>query len=124
MQPSSWMQAFVAQLLDAGVDVVHAQVVDHNVGGDVVADNDHQGGNIFNGQNSTDLQGTQNAAAVDPYSEQIIREILCCYAAMGYPNKAKARYDEYCALIGEELGIEPSKWLKREFLACFSENRL
>jgi len=80
----------------------------------------------FHGSGGLDreLSFLKNAAAVDPYSEQIIREILCCYAAMGYPNKAKARYDEYCALIGEELGIEPSKWLKREFLACFSENRL
>ena len=65
----------------------------------------------------------QNAAEIDPYSERIVREILYCHAAMGYPNKAKGHYDKYCALIGEELGIEPSKWLKKEFLACFYENR-
>ncbi|MBE6611246.1 MAG: hypothetical protein E7632_02035 [Ruminococcaceae bacterium] len=66
----------------------------------------------------------KNAAAIDPYSERITREIIYCQIALGYPNKAKAKFDEYCALIDEELGIEPSKWLKKEFLACFSENRL
>jgi len=65
----------------------------------------------------------KNAAAVDPYSEQITRELIYCYAAQGYPNRAKACYDEYCALIGEELGIEPGKWLRREYLACFSDKR-
>ena len=65
----------------------------------------------------------KNATALDPYSEQITRELIYCYAAQGYPNHAKACYDEYCALIDEELGIEPSKWLKREYLACFSDKR-
>jgi len=65
----------------------------------------------------------KNATALDPYSEQITRELIYCYAAQGYPNRAKACYDEYSALIDEELGIEPSKWLKREYLACFSDKR-
>ncbi len=70
-----------------------------------------------------ELAFLKNAAAIDPYSEQITRDIIYCQISLGYPNKAKARYEEYCTLIGEELGIEPSKWLKKEFLACFSENR-
>ena len=65
----------------------------------------------------------KNAAVLDPYSEQITRELIYCYAAQGYPNRAKMCYDEYCALIGEELGIEPGKWLRREYLACFSDKR-
>ncbi len=75
------------------------------------------------GSYAKELVFLQNAAETDPYSERIVREILYCHIAMGYPNKAKGHYDKYCALIGEELGIEPSKWLRKEFLACFSENR-
>lgn len=70
-----------------------------------------------------ELAYLKNASLCDPYSEQVIRELLYCHTAMGYPNKAMARYEEYCTLIGEELGIEPSTWLKKEYLACFSKDR-
>ena len=62
----------------------------------------------------------RNALALDPYSEQLTRDLLLCYFALGKPDKAKKKYEEYSEMIGKELGIQPSKWLKRELLSCFS----
>jgi len=70
---------------------------------------------------SSELSILNNAAALDPYSEKIVRDILFCYIAQGRPNKAKERYESFSKFIGNELGITPGKWLRNEFLSCFSE---
>lgn len=73
------------------------------------------------GDYSSELSVLNNAAALDPYSEKIVRDILFCYIAQGRPNKAKEKYESFSDFIGNELGITPGKWLRSEFLSCFSE---
>ena len=72
------------------------------------------------GEYERELLYLKNASELDPYSEQIVCSyIMSCFAA-GKPDKAKKKYEEYSVMINEELGIAPSKWLRREFLAGFS----
>ncbi len=73
------------------------------------------------GDYTSELSVLNNAAALDPYSEKIVRDILFCYVAQGRPNKAKEKYESFSEFIGNELGITPGKWLRGEFLSCFSE---
>ena len=62
----------------------------------------------------------KNASDTDPYSEQIICNYIKCCFAYGKPDKAKKKYDDYSKMIDDELGIEPSLWLRKEFLSGFS----
>lgn len=61
----------------------------------------------------------KNASEIDPFSEQIVCSYMMCCFALGKPDKAKKKYDEYAKMIDEELGITPSRWLKNEFLSGF-----
>ncbi len=74
------------------------------------------------GNREKELGFLKNALSLDPYSERIMHDMLLCYFALGKPDKAKKTYEEYSELIDEEFGIRPSKWLKNEFLSCFSSD--
>lgn len=73
-----------------------------------------------NGAFEREMGFLKSAYAIEPYSEQIVRDMLVCCFAQGQPDKAKKIYDGYAAAIDEEFGILPSKWLKNEFLSGFS----
>ncbi|MBP5606267.1 MAG: hypothetical protein J6X60_12135, partial [Ruminiclostridium sp.] len=75
-----------------------------------------------NGNREKELGLLKKALSLDPYSERIMHDILLCYSVLGKPDKAKKTYEEYSELIDEEFGIRPSKWLKNEFLSCFSSD--
>ncbi len=74
------------------------------------------------GDRERELTYLKNAAEIDPYSEQIVCSYMMCCFALGKPDKAKKKYEEYSKMIDEELGIAPSKWLKNEFLSGFSND--
>ena len=73
-----------------------------------------------NGAFEREMGFLRSAYAIEPYSEQIVRDMLVCCFAQGQPDKAKKIYDGYAAAIDAEFGILPSKWLKNEFLSGFS----
>ncbi len=73
-----------------------------------------------NAEYDRELVFLKNALLIDPYSEKIVLSIILCYFAMGKPDKAKNRYEDYCRLIDSELGATPSDWLRREYLSCFA----
>ncbi len=75
-----------------------------------------------NGNREKELGLLKKALSLDPYSERIMHDILLCYSALGKPDKAKKTYEDYSELIDSEFGIRPSKWLKNEFLSCFSSD--
>ncbi|MBO6301732.1 MAG: winged helix-turn-helix domain-containing protein [Ruminiclostridium sp.] len=74
------------------------------------------------GDRERELLFLTNASEKDPYSEQIVCGIMMCCFALGKPDKAKKKYEDYTKLIDEELGITPSKWLKNEFLSGFAND--
>ena len=63
----------------------------------------------------------KNAYRLDPYSEQLVYEMLSCYSASGKPDKAKSCYEEFCARLDAEFGTRPGKWLRNHFFSCFSD---
>ena len=63
----------------------------------------------------------RNAYRLDPYSEQLVGELLNCYAALGQPDQARRCYEEYAAKLDEEFGTRPGKWLRNCFFSCFAE---
>ncbi len=63
----------------------------------------------------------KNAYRLDPYSEQLISELLECYSALGKPDKARLCYEEYARRLDEEFGTRPGKWLRNRFFSCFAE---
>ena len=75
-----------------------------------------------NGERERELVFLKNASDKDPFSEQIVCGYMMCCFALGKPDKAKKKYDEYAKLVDEELGISPSRWLKNEFLSGFSND--
>ncbi|MCR4779599.1 MAG: winged helix-turn-helix domain-containing protein [Ruminiclostridium sp.] len=74
------------------------------------------------GDREKELLYLKNALEVDPFSEQIVCGYMMCCFALGKPDKAKKKYEDYARLIDEELGIAPSRWLKNEFLSGFSND--
>ncbi|WP_028510155.1 BTAD domain-containing putative transcriptional regulator [Ruminococcus sp. NK3A76] len=72
------------------------------------------------GDREKELLCLKNASAADPFSEQIVCSYIQCCFALGMPDKAKKKYDEYAKTIDKELGIAPSRWLKNEFLSGFA----
>ena len=74
------------------------------------------------GDRERELLYLKNAADIDPYSEQIVCSYMMCCFALGKPDKAKKKYEDYAKMIDEELGIAPSKWLKNEFLSGFAND--
>ena len=62
----------------------------------------------------------KNAYRLDPFSEQIVYELLGCYSALGKPDKARLCYEEYSARLDAEFGTRPSKWLRNRFFSVFS----
>ena len=74
------------------------------------------------GDRERELLFLKNALEADPFSEQIVCSYMMCCFALGMPDKAKKKYEEYAKLIDEELGIAPSKWLKNEFLSGFAND--
>ncbi len=73
-----------------------------------------------NGNREKELVYLKNAAKADPFSEQIVCSYIQCCFALGMPDKANKKYEEYAKMIDEELGISPSRWLKNEFLSGFA----
>lgn len=65
----------------------------------------------------------RNAYRLDPYSEQLVYELLSCYSSMGKPDKAKQCYEEFCERLDAEFGTRPGKWLRNRFFSCFSEEQ-
>jgi DNA-binding SARP family transcriptional activator len=57
----------------------------------------------------TAVEWFSTALAVDPYSEDIYRQIIRCYAQMGEMSKIQTRFHELKAMLRDELGIEPSQ---------------
>ena len=55
-RPSAWT---------AGVDGVEAEAVDGEVGGGVVADDDHEGEDVFEGEGDGRVEEDEDAGAVD-----------------------------------------------------------
>ena len=75
-----------------------------------------------NGDRERELMLLKNASEADPFSEQIVCSYMMCCFALGKPDKAKKKYEDYAKMIDEELGIAPSKWLKNEFLSGFAND--
>ncbi len=63
----------------------------------------------------------RNAYRLDPYSEQLVSELIDCYASSGKPDKARLVYEEYSAMLDAEFGSRPSKWLKNRYFTCLSD---
>lgn len=74
------------------------------------------------GDRERELTLLKNASETDPFSEQIVCSYMMCCFALGKPDKAKKKYEEYAKMIDEELGITPSRWLKNEFLSGFAND--
>ena len=72
------------------------------------------------GSREKELVYLKNASKADPFSEQIVCSYIQCCFALGMPDKANKKYEEYAKMIDEELGIAPSRWLKNEFLSGFA----
>ncbi len=73
------------------------------------------------GQSSRELEFLKNAFRLEPYSEQLLHDLLFCFVALGQPEKARRYYEDYAARLDAEFGTRPSKWLRNSFLSCFSE---
>jgi LuxR family maltose regulon positive regulatory protein len=54
------------------------------------------------------LNWFKRALDIDPYREDVYREIMICYAGMGEKNQILVHLHELQALLREDLGIEPS----------------
>ena len=64
----------------------------------------------------------KNAYRLDPYSEQLVSDLLSCYAALGQPGQATRCYEDYAARLDAEFGTRPSKWLRHSYFSCFAED--
>ena len=74
------------------------------------------------GQPEKELEVLKNAFRLEPYSEQLLYELLGCFKSLGKPDKARQYYEEYAERLDNEFGTRPGKWLRNRFLSCFSEN--
>ncbi|MBR6874548.1 MAG: winged helix-turn-helix domain-containing protein [Ruminococcus sp.] len=73
------------------------------------------------GELDRELVFLKNALKLDPYSEQLVGDILVCCSALGKPDKASKYYEEYSARLDADFGTRPSKWLRSRYLSCFSD---
>lgn len=73
------------------------------------------------GELERELVFLKNALRLDPYSEQLVHDILVCCSALGKPDKAHKYYEEYSARLDADFGTRPSKWLRNKYLSCFSD---
>ncbi len=73
------------------------------------------------GELERELLFLKNDLRLDPYSEQIVHDILVCCSALGKPDKASKYYEEYSARLDADFGTRPSKWLRSKYLSCFAE---
>lgn len=73
------------------------------------------------GEYERELIFLKNALRLDPYSEQLVHDILVCCAALGKPDKVNRYYEEYSARLDADFGTRPSKWLRSKYLSCFGE---
>lgn len=64
----------------------------------------------------------KNSYRLDPFSEQLVSELIDCYSSAGKPDKARLIYEEYAAKLDAEFGSRPSKWLKNRYFSCLSDN--
>ncbi len=74
------------------------------------------------GQPERELEALKNALRLEPYSEQLMYDILGCFSLLGKPDKARRYYEDFSARLDAEFGISPSKWLKNRFFSCFSDS--
>lgn len=58
----------------------------------------------------------QNAQKIDTFSERIMEKMLSCYSKLGKFDKLRLKYDEFCVMLDDELGIQPSAELKSTYL--------
>ncbi len=69
-----------AQLLNTVIDCIHAQIIDHDIGRNVIADDDHQRRRILHPQHRARVQRDQHAAPVHimilPVRQQLIQARL------------------------------------------------
>lgn len=65
----------------------------------------------------------KNAYRLDPYSEQLVSDLLRCFAALGQPAQATRCYEDYAAKLDAEFGTRPSKWLRHSYFSCFAEEK-
>ena len=73
------------------------------------------------GEYERELIFLKNALRLDPYSEQLVHDILVCCSALGKPDKVNRYYEEYSARLDADFGTRPSKWLRSKYLSCFGE---
>ena len=73
------------------------------------------------GELERELIFLKNALRLDPYSEQLVHDILVCCSSLGKPDKASKYYEEYSARLDADFGTRPSKWLRSKYLSCFEE---
>jgi two-component SAPR family response regulator len=64
----------------------------------------------------------QNAQKIDVFSERIMEKILYCYSKLGKFDKLRLKYDEFCAMLDNELGVEPAAELKTAFQRGMQRN--
>lgn len=74
------------------------------------------------GQPEKELEALKNAFRLEPYSEQLVYELLGCFKSLGKPDKARQYYEEYSRRLDAEFGTRPGKWLRNRFLSCFSDS--
>lgn len=74
------------------------------------------------GQPDKELEVLKNAFRLEPYSEQLMYDILGCFKTLGKPDKARQYYEDYSAKLDAEFGTRPSNWLRKRFFSCFSDN--
>ena len=74
------------------------------------------------GQPEKELEALKNAFRLEPYSEQLMYDLLGCFTALGKPDKARQYYEEFSARLDAEFGTRPGKWLRNRFFSCFAEN--
>ena len=73
------------------------------------------------GELDRELLFLKNALRLDPYSEQLVHDIIVCCSALGQPDKANKYYDEYSARLDADFGTRPSNWLRNKYLCCFAD---
>ncbi len=57
----------------------------------------------------------QNAQKIDIFSEGIMEKILHCYSQLGKYKSLRLKYDEFCALLENELAVPASAELKSAY---------